>query len=709
MSERYKNLTSPLPVRSKVLKSRFIYPVAQPHFLQADQLYPSDPVVSFYTNRCKNGVALILLHDLTNLDQRYGGMDCGHFAMYDIDDKGCQNGFTQFAEYVHYYGSLVCPELNLDNRLPLQVNDPAVPNPRGGMDPFMAMAMAMGMAGGDDDDEDGPGGPPMMGPPPGMGDAPDPIAQLIPGAPGMPKKTVPPEGKIIAGAPGNPMQGTQQIKGDLFEYYIQATIKHAQTYKDLNFDGGYIDLAQHNFMIGKFLDPKENWRTDEYGGSLENRMRFPVEVIRRVREAMGEDYILVIDCPTCSEDGLTEEECATFLKTVAPYIDLIQLRVMHADHDPYPVCDSAETAARMKALGVETPIFVNTYYKDLDSLEKIIADGKVDGVAPGHLMICNENMGDILRDGNGEDLNPCIECHCCRGTSSTSDWMSHCTINPLIGMEHQAFRFVEPVTKQKRVAIVGGGPGGMKCALWLKERGHTPVIFEASDELGGQIKSANYPAFKWELKRYLDFLKNQMVRKDIEVRLNTPATPELIQAEGFDAVVVAVGADPKLPPVEGAETARWNGVSIYGHADELGQNVVVIGGASTAAEAACYLAECGKTVTEISRQGRIAYDLNPIRSIGYMNSKAAKLGVKVKRNAQTVKIEEGQVTYRTQKGTEKTIACDDVVVTGGFQPRTQLAVSFANCAREFYMIGDCRQPGTMRHAIRDAYAVAMQI
>jgi thioredoxin reductase len=170
-----------------------------------------------------------------------------------------------------------------------------------------------------------------------------------------------------------------------------------------------------------------------------------------------------------------------------------------------------------------------------------------------------------------------------------------------------------------------------------------------------------------------------------------------------------VGADPKLPPVAGAETARWNGVSIYGHADELGQNVVVIGGASTAAEAACYLAECGKTVTEISRQGRIAYDLNPIRSIGYMNSKAAKLGVKVKRNAQTVKIEEGQVTYRTQKGTEKIIACDDVVVTGGFQPRTQLAVSFANCAREFYMIGDCRQPGTMRHAIRDAYAVAMQI
>ncbi len=706
MSDRYQHLTAPLPVRNKVLKSRFIYPVAQPHFLQANELYPSDPIVSFYTNRCKNGVALILLHDLTNLDQRYAGMDCGHFAMYDIDDKGCQNGFTQFAEYVHYYGSLICPELNLDNRIPLQINDPDVPNPRGDFNPFMAM-MNQGL--GDDDDEDGGGPPPMMDPPSGVDTAPDSIEQLIPYSPGMPKKLIPPTDRPTAGAPGSPMKGTQQIKGDLFEYYIQATIRHAKQYQNMNFDGGYLDLAQHNFMIGKFLDPKENWRTDEYGGSLENRMRFPVEVIRRVREAMGEDWIFVIDCPAISEDGLTLEECATFLKTIEPYVDLMQLRVAHSDHEPYPVCESAELSAKLKALGVTIPTFVSTYYKDLDSLNRIIADGKVDGVAPGHLMICNENLGEILRNGNGEDLNPCIECHCCRGTSSTGDWMSHCTINPLIGMEHQAFRFVEPVTKQKKVAVIGGGPGGMKCALWLKERGHTPVIFEASDELGGQIKSANYPTFKWELKRYLDFLKNQMVRKEIEVRLNTPATPEMIQSEGFDTVVVAVGASPRLPKVEGAETAKWNGVNVYGNVDQIGQNVVVIGGASTAAEAACYLAENGKTVTEISRQGRIAYDLNPIRSIGYMNGKAQKLGVKIKRNATTLKIEPGKVTYRTQKGTEKTIACDDVVVTGGFAPNTQLAISFANCAKEFYMIGDCRQSGTMRHAIRDAYAVAMQI
>ncbi len=243
MSDRYKNLTEPLPVRNKVLKSRFIYPVAQPHFLQASELYPSDPIVSFYTNRCKNGVALILLHDLTNLSQRYMHGDGGHFAMYDIDDNGNQNGFTQFAEYIHYYGSLVCPELNLDNRLPLQINDPDVPNPRGDMpNPFMMM---MGQGGGDPADEDTP---PMM--PPDFGGAQhDPIEDLIEGAPGMPKPHNPPEGYQVSGGPGHPMEGTKQIKGDLFEYYIQATIKHAKTYQSLSNDGDNVDIAQHNIMI----------------------------------------------------------------------------------------------------------------------------------------------------------------------------------------------------------------------------------------------------------------------------------------------------------------------------------------------------------------------------------------------------------------------------------------------------------------------------
>ncbi len=713
-SERYAALTQPLKIRNKVMKSRFVYPVAQPHFLQANETYPADAIIEYYANRAKNGTALILMHDLTNLDQRYAGMDCGHFAMYNLDDKGAQNGFTQFAEYMHMMGTLVCPELMLDNRMPLQVNDPDVPNPNGhGFGPGGPMGPGgPGGPGGEPDDDQppmgGPMGPMMGGSMPIDSASEEPLRKLIDGAPGWPVETVPPEGKIVAGAPGSPMKGTRQIKGELFEYYIQAMIEHAKTYKNLDFDGGYVDFAANNFMLGKFFYPSQNWRTDEYGGSLENRCRFPLEVLRRLRQALGNEFIIAINCPN-TNDGFTEEDCIWFLKQAEPYIDLIQLRHMHADHEPYPECTSAEQSARFKAAGVKTPIFVATYYKDLDNLNRIIAEGKVDGVAPGHLMICNENMGEILRDGNGEDLNPCIECHVCRGTSSTGDWMSHCTINPLIGMEHQAWRFIKPVTTLKKVAVIGGGPGGMKCALWLKERGHTPVIFEASDELGGQIKSANYPSFKWELKRYLDFLKNQMVRKDIDVRLNTFATPEMIEAEGFDAVVVAIGGHCRKPGVEGAENTRWDVTNIYGHADEIGHRVVVIGGNSTSAEAACYLAETGHEVVELSRQGRFATDLNPIRMVSYMNQKLAKMGVKTKPQCETLKIEPGKVTYKNYKGDIKTIACDDVVVNGGITPDHSESAKFVGCCREYYVIGDARQPGTMRHAIRDAFSVAHQI
>ncbi len=706
-STRYAALTQPLKLRNKVMKSRFVYPVAQPHFLQANETYPGDAIIEYYKGRARNGTALILMHDLTNLDQRYmGDNDTGHFAMYDIDDKGAQNGFTQFAEYMHMMGTLVCPELMLDNRMPLQVNDPDVPNPNGeGPNPFMMMMMGMG--GGDPNDDDQPPMKPMhMGP--GMETPENPLKELIDGAPGWPKKYKKPGGGFIAGAPGSAPKDCPQIKGDLMEYYIQAMIEHAKTYQNLNFDGGFVEFAAHNFMLGKFFYPSMNWRTDEYGGSLENRCRFPLEVLRRLREALGDEFIIAIGCPATSED-FPEEDLVWFLKQAEQYADIMQLRHSHPDHERYEVCTAAEQSARLKAAGVKIPIVVATYYKDLDNLNKIIDEGKVDGVAPGHLMICNEDMGDILRDGNGEDLNPCIECHICRGSSSTSDWMSHCTINPLIGMEHQAWRFIKPVTNLKKVAVIGGGPGGMKCAMWLKERGHTPVIFEATDELGGQIKSANYPEFKWELKRYLDFLKNQMVRKEIEVRMNTYATPEMIEAEGFDAVVVAIGGHCQKPKVEGAENCKWDVTNIYGHEQELGKKIVVIGGNSTSAEAACYLAECGHEVVELSRSGRFASDLNPIRMVGYMNTKLRKCGVKTKPQCTTLKIEDGKVTYQNYKGDIKTIECDDVVVNGGIVPDHSASAAFVGCAREYYVIGDARQPGTMRHAIRDAFSVAHQI
>ena len=663
MSKRYEHLLSPICIRNKVIKSRFYYPVAQPHFLQGPEPYPARPVVEYFTRLMKNGVGIAIFQDLTNPEQKtMPGHDTSHFCMYDLDDPGCQNYFNQFTHAIHCRGGVICAEMGLDMRLGYCVNDPdkpSPPRPRGG-NPYGVIVGPEGMKGGD------------MKPP---------------------KQTyLTPENMVT---------------------YVDTVVEHLKKYKSAGFDGCMLNMRASS-LIGHFMNPYYNVRTDEYGGSLENRMRFPLYFMSRVRRELGEDFLIVCNAPHYGDNtefgrSMPIEDAVALLKAAEPYCDLLHLSYLGEDHEKDKPETAADQAAELKALGVGIPIAVNTPYMDLDKLEAIIAGGKADMIASAHMFICNDELGDILREGRGEDLAPCIGCHICRGSSFTGDWMSHCTINPVVGMAHRLDLIVEPVTKTKRVAVIGGGPGGMACAQWLKKRGHTPVIFEASDALGGQIKTSRYPDFKWELCRYLDYLIDKTRRMGIEVRLNTSATPEMIASEGFDAVVAATGAVPKTLNVPGAENARWNIVNVYGNEDKIGHRVVVVGGASGAAEAAVYLAKLGHEVTELSRKNIIAYDLNPIRSRGYMNHLAKVSGVNVIADAKTTAIGPDSVTYTDKDGESRTIRCDDILAAGGMLSSAGDAVKFAGAADEFYAIGDARAASNLRTAIADAYAAAMRI
>jgi thioredoxin reductase len=703
---QYPNLTAPLAVRGHLLKTRFSYPVAQPHFLQGNELYPAGQTISYYENRVRGkGAAIIFLQDLTDMTQRDMPLDCGHFSMYDLDDKGCQNGISHFLSIMHAYGALVTPEVNMGRRMGLSCNKPEwITTP--GITPPMAQSP--------DDYFDKEGNPVPLSldfakstqqgfdKPLAYEEGSDSSEKLDKGP-----------GPGPGGPPGGPGGRVRYMTREIMDEYIEKTIEHAKKWQNLGADGGLLDLC-HNFPIGQFLRRGFNKRTDEYGGSLENCMRFPLEVIRKLREAMGPKWVMVINNPVVvdqsGEDGMTLDEIAIFLKEAEKYADILQLRMLWTDHTNTDVCRAAEASAYLKSKGVKIIIDVNvTPFKRLEQMDEIIANGKVDMVSPGHMFICNDNLGVLIQEGRGEDANPCIECHCCRGTSSTGDWVSQCTINPRMGMEYRKPYIEQPVKRKKRVAVIGGGPGGMFLAKELADRGHTPVIFEATGELGGQIKMSNAAAFKWELKRYLEFLKGQVAKRNIEVRLNTPATPELIEAEGFDTVVSAVGAEPKMPDIPGVEHAKWNPVTTFGNEDQLGHRVVVIGGASSASEAAIYLAQTGHDVVQLSRRECIAYDLNPIRSVPYMNLLASHEGVLVRHRVKTTKIEPGKVTYLDEKGESHTVECDDIVASGGMVSKSALAASFAQSAPEFYIIGDAKLPKTMRDALKDAYVTANQI
>ena len=672
MKPRYRYINALIKIRNTILKSRLIYPTAQPHYLQGTESYPADPVVSFYCQLAKNGAAMVLMHDLANDYQRsIAAYDIPHFAMYDLTDKGAQNYFTHFAYMIHYYGSKVCISLQpeLPARYCVNVDGDHVHYQGGHM-----------KNSGDDDLEFSFGA--LVGP----------------------------EGKYPGMTEINRESHTEVfLSQDKIDEYIDVIVSRIKIYQSFQFDAAMIPID----LMLKFFCAATNHRTDTYGGSRENRAKFPVYMMEKLRGALGNDFIFYVNAPHEGDNmgvKMTRDEVVDFLKLIEPYVDILYLRSASGDlelDDTY--APGIEMGKSLKAAGIQTPIAISTPYMDLDKLENVIASGAADFIQSSHMFLCNPELGNIIREGRGEDLVPCILCHNCRGVAFTHDFMSHCTLNPRMGMEYRADKMITPAVKRKRVAIIGGGPGGMNAALYLKQRGHEPVIFEKSDALGGELKLTASCDFKWRLNRYREFLVNQMARKQIEVRLNTLATPEMIEREDFDVVIAAIGGTPVMPDLPGIEHASMNVYSVFQNEAKLGRNVVVIGGSAVPAEAAVYLARTGHTVTEISRKNIVAYELNPIRERGNVNRFSCQCGVHHIRSAKTVRLEAGRVWYQATDGTICTVACDDIVVCGGLVPKRDEAMVFFGSAPEFYAIGNCKENGSMRTAIFDAYGLCMNI
>lgn len=679
MAEPLMGLRAPLQIRGKMLKSRFMYPIAQVHFLQGSEPYPADPTISFYESIARNGCALVLTQDSTNPNQRImPGHDTPHFSMWDMDDKACQNYFCQLTEFVHMQGSFIGVELSPDRSMPYCVNDPTQP---------------------------------IDFPHPGS-ESPESLRLKEDFAPWM---DAGPEGPAIPDPSWNPAPQNVYFTEEKMDEYIDIMCRKAKKFQNLGYDAGLIDMGDH-FYIGQFLESYCNFRTDEYGGCLENRMRFAVKVVRELRRRLGDSFILVGNMPGTNGMprgpmmGLTEAESAQFLKAIEPYVDIALIRESDCQ---FPLeqkeSETIPYARRLKELGVKIKLACATPYMDLRKMDEAITSGSCDIIMSARMFLCNKNLGEILETGEADDLCPCIECGVCRGTSPERDWMSHCTLNPRLGIEHRADRLVRPVTRKKRVAIIGGGPGGVNCALWLKERGHSPVIFEKADKLGGQVRHAGQTQFKWKLERYLNYLRHQVDKQQIELRLNTEATPEMIRTECFDVVIAATGASPKAPAIPGVVHARYNPCNVYERIDEIGQRVVVIGSTSAPTEAALFLREHDRDVTQIGRENIVAYDLNPVHQRAYYNLWVRDFGVTEIHNAVTTQILPGKVVYQTQDGALHEVECDDIVVAGGMEPNAEEAMAFYGSAPEFYAIGDCRDTGTMRTAIRDAYSLTMKI
>lgn len=477
----------------------------------------------------------------------------------------------------------------------------------------------------------------------------------------------------------------------------------------------------HGTLLQEFVSPRSNHRTDEYGGSMENRARFPLMVLDRIREKVGRDLLIEyrISGSECVPGGFEIDECIAFLKLIQDRIDIAhisagvvrepRLRAITHPTGFLPEAANAYLAKAVKASpDIHIPVLTVGAFQQPEAIEQVLANGEADIVAMARGTIADPYTVKKIKQGRPQDIVPCIKCFHCLDDFKKTHYYS-CAVNPTAGRESQLDMLVPKAYTPQNVAIIGGGPGGMKTALLASERGHTVTLFEKEAVLGGQLNDADVMSFKYDLKRYKDYLISHVEQDPhITVHLNYNAAPEDIQAQGFDCVICAIGAEPLIPRIPGVdgENVLWAGHSFFAP-EKVGQTVAVIGGGQVGCETAVHYGTMGKNVTVLEMQSKLAPDA--MRTYqeeleGQVNDHCtAVLGATV------TEISAAGVSYKDASGAVHTVPADTVLLAVGMRSRSQQAETFRGCAEEFRKVGDCVKVGNVKTVTRAAFDAAMTI
>ncbi|MCQ2444129.1 MAG: FAD-dependent oxidoreductase [Mailhella sp.] len=513
---------------------------------------------------------------------------------------------------------------------------------------------------------------------------------------------------------------------EVTKMYVDAAILAVRS----GFDGILLHYG-HGWLMNNFLSPLCNKRTDEYGGSVENRCRYPLEVIKAIRDTIGYDTVieLRLNGDDKKEGGITPDDCAQQALIFQDYVDMIHVSCgtrldAHARPKMHPTCfvpeaHNADAAWTLKKAGVKVPVGVVGAISGVQTAEKLLAEGKCDYVLVGRQSVADPEWFNKVREGREEDIRPCIRCDNCldfgrRGSlttevniQTTATFDGHCSVNPMFRQGHYK-QYMLGETTPKKVAVVGGGIAGMQAALKAVDRGHTVTLFEKSGKLGGQ--TAMYPDhlwFKGHVKALNDYFVTQIAKSPVTVRLNTEATPEMVSEADFDAVIVAVGAKQAIPPIPGIEKAMmaWD---FFGNEEKVGKKVVIIGGGSVGCEIAIQLGGKGRECTVVEMTKWFA----PNSQISERMSLEEHMALnKVDCLLETVctSISDKGVTVKDKDGNERLIEADTVIVSAGSRPLADVRDGFNDTAFDVIAVGDCRRTGTIRTAIEDGWDAGARI
>ncbi|MDI3536006.1 MAG: hypothetical protein PWP16_155 [Eubacteriaceae bacterium] len=649
MERKYPNLCKPIQIGDVVFKNRmFSAPMGGTDITADCTIGPK--TTAFYELRAKGGAASVTVSEVVVHPETEGS----HMFHLDLQTVGSLSSFTYTADAIRRHGAIASVELSHSGQY----------------------------AGTYLTDKDKKQGLAQWGP----------------------SETVRPDGLPVK-------ELTVELIADIVAAYGRcAALAKRAGYEMIMVHGG------HGWLINQFLSPYFNKRKDQYGGSLENRVRFAQEVLDSVRENVGPGFPIEFRMSGSElfDGGYTLEDGVEIAKLMESRVDLLHIsagtyqRGFGTTHPSMFVPHGCNVylAAEIKK-HVSVPVATLGGLNDPEMMEEIIASGKADVVDMARALLADPELPEKVMENRDEDIVKCLRCFVCmaeRAVTSTR----RCAVNPLIGREIEGMEII-PAAKKKKVLVAGAGPGGLQAALIAAKRGHQVILCEASDEVGGILKGERAIPFKYEMYELGKTLAKLAEDEGVEIRLNTKVTKDYALKEAADALIIAVGSEPLIPPIKGIEGENVIVVNdYYLKKNQVKDSVVVLGGGLAGCEAAIHFAREGKKVSLVEMRDELAVDAN-IRHRPLLLDEIKKCQIAVHTGLKGIEVQDAGVLCQDQDGKEMLISGQTIIAAMGQKALRQTVEELYDCAPRVATIGDCVKPANITAAVYQGHHAALDI